>query len=76
MGQVAPSTPYPMVADTPTAAKMAAATPMPASSALDAGRLEAALDGTISARTREIVARSPAHLRAAMLLGSPDFMQH
>jgi hypothetical protein len=65
-----------MAADTPTAAKMAAATPMPASSALDAGRLQATLDGTISGRTRDIVARNPEQLRAAMLLGSPDFMQH
>jgi uncharacterized protein (DUF1800 family) len=76
MGRVAPSAPYPMMADTPTAARMAAATPMPASAALDAGRLQATLDGTVSARTREIVARSPEQLRAAMLLGSPDFMQH
>lgn len=76
MGRVAPSTPYPMAADTPSAARMAAATPMPAAAALDATRLQATLDGTISERTRDIVARSPEHLRAAMLLGSPDFMQH
>ena len=76
MGRVAPPAPYPMMADTPTAAKMAAATPMPPAAALDAARLQATLDGTISARTREVVARNPEPLRAAMLLGSPDFMQH
>jgi uncharacterized protein (DUF1800 family) len=76
MGAVAPSTPYPAVAATPSAAKMAAARPMPPSAALDARRLQATLDGSISGRTRDIVARSPEHLRAAMLLGSPDFMQH
>jgi hypothetical protein len=76
MGSVAPSTPYPTVAAMPSAARMAAASPMPPSGALDAGRLQTALDGAISGRTRDIVARSPAHLRAAMLLGSPDFMQH
>jgi uncharacterized protein (DUF1800 family) len=76
MGTVAPSTPYPAVAATPSAAKMAAASPMSPSAALDARRLLTTLDGGISGRTRDIVARSPGHLRAAMLLGSPDFMQH
>ncbi len=42
---------------------------------LDAGALQATLGGTVSDRTRGAVAASPAQLRAAMLLGGPDFMQ-
>lgn len=43
---------------------------------LDAVRLDAAIGAGIGAGTRAIVAAHPAPLRAAMLLGSPDFMQH
>ena len=44
--------------------------------ALDAAPLLATLGPVISARTSDTVARNPQALRAAMLLGSPDFMQH
>jgi uncharacterized protein (DUF1800 family) len=47
----------------------------PAAPALDAARLQAALGGAISARTLTTVAANAEPLRAAMLLGSPDFMQ-
>jgi uncharacterized protein (DUF1800 family) len=43
---------------------------------VDALALQATLGGAISERTRATVAGSPEPLRAAMLLGSPDFMQH
>ena len=43
---------------------------------IDAGRLLATLGPAISPRTGDMVARNPPPLRAAMLLGSPDFMQH
>ena len=43
--------------------------------ALDPGQLQATLGDAISARTRDAVAASAEPLRAAMLLGSPDFMQ-
>ena len=43
---------------------------------LDATPLLATLGPVISARTSDTVARNPPALRAAMLLGSPDFMQH
>ncbi|WP_296000960.1 DUF1800 domain-containing protein [Rugamonas sp.] len=43
---------------------------------LDAAALQQALGGAISAGTLDTVAASPPKLRAAMLLGSPDFMQH
>ncbi|HTD05434.1 DUF1800 domain-containing protein [Undibacterium sp.] len=43
---------------------------------LDAQHLMAALGPGISTRTRDIIANNPEALRAAMLLGSPDFMQH
>ena len=43
---------------------------------VDAQALQATLGGAISARTQGAVAGSPEPLRAAMLLGSPDFMQH
>jgi uncharacterized protein (DUF1800 family) len=50
--------------------------PLPAPPApLDAARLQATLAGSISPRTLGIVQRNPDNLRAAMLLGSPDFMQ-
>jgi uncharacterized protein (DUF1800 family) len=42
---------------------------------LDPARLQATLAGTLSRTTLDIVARNPDKLRAAMLLGSPDFMQ-
>ena len=38
--------------------------------------LQQALGGAISPRSAAIVADSNERLRAAMLLGSPDFMQH
>ena len=42
---------------------------------LAAARLESTLAGVLSDRTRTVVAASAIPLRAAMLLGSPDFMQ-
>ncbi|NHZ78839.1 DUF1800 family protein [Massilia sp. CCM 8695] len=42
---------------------------------LDPQVLEATLGAAVSARTRDMVAASPIALRAAMLLGGPDFMQ-
>ena len=42
---------------------------------MDVAQLQAALGGSVSARTRDIVAASPPKIRTAMLLGSPDFMQ-
>jgi uncharacterized protein (DUF1800 family) len=42
---------------------------------LDPVRVQATLAGSVSARTLGIVQRNPDKLRAAMLLGSPDFMQ-
>jgi uncharacterized protein (DUF1800 family) len=42
---------------------------------VDPARLQATLAGSMSARTLGIVARNPDKLKAAMLLGSPDFMQ-
>jgi uncharacterized protein (DUF1800 family) len=42
----------------------------------DAAALQAALGSTVSTRTAALVAASPERLRAALLLGGPDFMQH
>ncbi|MDQ1923015.1 DUF1800 domain-containing protein [Massilia pseudoviolaceinigra] len=42
---------------------------------LDPQQLESTLGASVSARTRDMVAASPIALRAAMLLGGPDFMQ-
>jgi uncharacterized protein (DUF1800 family) len=42
---------------------------------LDPLLLDATLGASVSPRTRELVAASPPALRAAMLLGGPDFMQ-
>jgi uncharacterized protein (DUF1800 family) len=57
----------------------AAALPMPPPPApvpVDASRLQATLAGALSPATLDLVARHPDNLRAAMVLGSPDFMQH
>ena len=54
------------------AAPLAAA---PASPVLDAQQLQSTLGAAISSRTLATVAASAEPLRAAMLLGSPDFMQ-
>jgi uncharacterized protein (DUF1800 family) len=43
---------------------------------LDAAQLGATLSAGLSSRTRALVESSAPRLRAAMLLGSPDFMQH
>ncbi|HLK87252.1 MAG TPA: DUF1800 domain-containing protein [Candidatus Binataceae bacterium] len=40
----------------------------------DAAMLTAALDNNLSASTREAIEAAPAQLRAAMVLGSPEFM--
>ena len=68
--------------DTMAPAAMQAAAPAPAMTApapgqapLDAARLQATLTGAISQRTLDIVGRNPDNLKAAMLLGSPDFRQ-
>jgi uncharacterized protein (DUF1800 family) len=59
------------------AAPTMAAQPMPAGAPvpLDPARLQATLAGAISQHTLDIVGRNPDNLKAAMLLGSPDFMQ-
>jgi len=43
---------------------------------VDPARLQATLAGALSSATLDTIARHPDNLRAAMLLGSPDFMQH
>jgi uncharacterized protein (DUF1800 family) len=65
----------PMVTTTASAVAMAAANPANAKP-LDAARLQATLGGAVSKRTLDIVAANAGDLRAAMLLGSPDFMQY
>jgi uncharacterized protein (DUF1800 family) len=51
------------------------AAPVPPSP-VDADRLQATLAGALSPATLAILARHPDNLKAAMVLGSPDFMQH
>lgn len=43
---------------------------------VDAAVVQSALGESVSERTQGIVAASPQKIRTAMLLGSPDFMQH
>jgi uncharacterized protein (DUF1800 family) len=45
-----------------------------AESPVDAARLEEIFDSTVTAVTHETVAEAPPGLRAALILGSPDFM--
>jgi hypothetical protein len=68
------SAPAPMITTTASAVAMAAVMPANAKP-LDAARLQATLGGAVSRRTLDIVAANAGELRAAMLLGSPDFMQ-
>jgi len=42
---------------------------------IDTGRLEEIFGATMTSRTREIVAAAPPGLRAALILGSPEFMR-
>lgn len=74
MGTVAPAQNPPMVTNTVAAQAMAAAAA--SQPPLDASRLLSTLDGSISQRTLDTLSHNPPELRAAMVLGSPDFMQH
>jgi uncharacterized protein (DUF1800 family) len=60
----------------PATVPAAASASAPKMAALDPAVLQTTLDGAISPRTLDIVRQNPDNLRAAMLLGSPDFMQH
>jgi uncharacterized protein (DUF1800 family) len=60
----------------PPAAAPLPPTAPPAPVPVDAARLQATLAGALSPATLDILARHPDNLRAAMVLGSPDFMQH
>jgi uncharacterized protein (DUF1800 family) len=67
----------PLAAAPAVALEAPAPAPAPTkTAALDPAALQAALAGSLSHRTLEIVGQAPRQLRAAMLLGSPDFMQH
>jgi uncharacterized protein (DUF1800 family) len=50
--------------------------PVPSAPVLAADEVQAALGAAISDATRKLVMESSEPLRAALLLGSPDFMQH
>ncbi|WP_426110326.1 DUF1800 domain-containing protein [Massilia sp. PWRC2] len=75
------ATSAPAMGEMMAAPPVAVPVPVPASAppqailALDAVRLQATLGAAISPRTRSAVAATAEPLRAAMLLGSPDFMQ-
>ena len=74
----APAAPAPMEASmemSMNAAPAPATVAVAAAPSLDALQLQSTLGGAISSRTRTTVAASAEPLRAAMLLGSPDFMQ-
>ena len=62
----------PMPTPAVAAAAPSAKPPVP----VDPAALQATLAGTLSPATLDTIARHPDNLRAAMLLGSPDFMQH
>jgi len=63
-----PMTGAQLVADPPPA-------PAARDEPLNPVRLEAVLGSSLSSRTRRAIAAAPVGLRAAMVLGSPDFMQ-
>jgi Protein of unknown function (DUF1800) len=49
--------------------------PAPKGEPVDPARLEAVLGASLSTKTRNSVAEAPPGLRAALILGSPDFMR-
>jgi uncharacterized protein (DUF1800 family) len=75
MGMVAPAASVPGMTATASSAAMARAAAAQ-QAPVDPARLRTTLGSTVSATTLETVMRNPEPLRAAMLLGSPDFMQH
>ncbi len=48
----------------------------PLHSALDPGQLTNTLGDSLSPHLRQVIAATPPHLQAALILGSPDFMYH
>jgi uncharacterized protein (DUF1800 family) len=66
--------PPPVIADAQSVAEPAP-TPIAGDQPLDPVRLEEVLGSSLTARTRQAVAAAAAELRAAVILGSPDFMQ-
>ena len=43
---------------------------------VDADRLSQTLNGLLSANTREVINNNPDNLKAALMLGSPEFMRY
>jgi len=72
MQNLAGSDASPAMFVTPPPVPAASVPPVP----VDAARLQATLAGVLSPVTLDTLARHPDNLRAAMVLGSPDFMQH
>jgi Protein of unknown function (DUF1800) len=64
-----PATPEPQMISDPAPA------PGNRDEPVDAMHLERVLGASLSGRTRDALAAAPAELRAAMILGSPDFMR-
>lgn len=64
-----------MMASAPASAPAPAPAPAAPPVRLDPALLGATLGPAISSRTQGVIAASPENLRAALLLGSPDFMQ-
>ena len=58
-----------------TATPGADAAEAPGGHSVDVGALESLLAPTLTARTRAVAAAAPAEMRAALLLGSPEFMR-
>ncbi len=66
----------PLASLPPDPARGASDTPLPLrTSPVDAARLEQIFGSTLSGPTREAIAEAPQALRAALILGSPDFMR-
>jgi len=66
----------PLASLPPDPARGASDTPLPLrTSPVDAARLEQIFGPTLSGPTREAIAEAPQALRAALILGSPDFMR-
>lgn len=70
-----PTATPPAAAPVTATATATATAPAPKPVPLDPASVQAALAGSVSPRTLDIVRQGPPQLRAAMLLGSPDFMQ-
>ena len=73
-GNLPVTSPPPAIAE-PQLVADPASLPVPKGEPVDPARLEQILRSTLTGQTRDTIAKAPAELRAALIVGSPDFMR-